>query len=517
MKEIELILSPAQAADEDFVKRKAAAKTDMNFGDIVKMQIVKKSIDARGRFPLVILKLRIFAGETAKYQYQTSFEYKDTKGKPEIIIVGGGPAGLFAALRLCELGFCPIVLERGKDVHERKKDIAQINRNKALNEDSNYCFGEGGAGTFSDGKLFSRSKKRGNTQRILEIFHYHGAQDEILYEAHPHIGSDRLPKIVENIGKTIRDCGGKVIFNTKAVDFLMNDNNRIEGVKTANGDIFRAKAVILATGHSAHDIYKILDAKKIALQPKGFAVGVRVEHPQALIDEIQYKRQRSQYLPAAAYNIATQAEGRGVYSFCMCPGGIIVPSATASKQIVVNGMSSSLRNSPFANSGIVVEVRQEDLSDYKQFGTLAGLHFLQTLENTAFANNGGKLQTAPAQRLTDFVKSKLSNNLPDCSYIPGIISSPLHFWLPQDIAKRLKEGFKQFDKKMKGFLTSEAAAVGVETRTSSPVRIPRDEHSLMHIQIEGLFPCGEGSGYAGGITSSAIDGERAAEAVAKWL
>jgi len=512
MNEIQIILSPEQAANEHFIKLKIAAEMNVNLCDISHFQIVKKSIDARGRFPLVILKLRVFTGEIPQYKYENEFDYKNVSGKREVIIVGGGPAGLFAALRLIERGLCPIILERGKDIHERKKDIAQINRNNEVNENSNYCFGEGGAGTFSDGKLFSRSKKRGNTQRILEIFHYHGAQDEILYEAHPHIGSDRLPKIVENIRKTITDCGGKVIFNTKVTDFIIK-NSKIEGVKTANDDIFRSNAVILATGHSARDIYQIFADKKIDMQPKGFAVGVRVEHPQELIDEIQYNKQKNRYLPAASYNLAAQVEGRGVYSFCMCPGGIIVPSATDEKQIVVNGMSSSLRNSPFANSGIVVEINPEDLPDYQQFGALAGLHFQQDLENLAFINNGGKFQTAPAQRLTDFVKSKLSADLPQCSYLPKIISSPLHFWLPEIIGKRLQEGFLQFDRKIKGFLTNEAVVVGVETRTSSPIRILRDETSLQHIQIQGLYPCGEGAGYSGGITSSAVDGERAAEAV----
>ena len=515
MNEIQIILSPEQAADENFIKQRVAAQTGISVGDISCLQIVKKSIDARGRYPLVILKLRFFASETPNYKYENSFDYKNVSGKRDIIIVGGGPAGLFAALRLIELGFCPIVLERGKDIHERKKDIAQLNRNQEINENSNYCFGEGGAGAFSDGKLFSRSKKRGNTQRILEILHYHGAQDEILYEAHPHIGSDRLPKVVENIRKTIIDCGGKVIFNAKVIDFLIK-NDKIEGVKTSNGEFFYSNAVILATGHSARDIYQIFADKKIALQSKGFAVGVRVEHPQELIDEIQYNRQKNKYLPAASYSLVTQVAERGVYSFCMCPGGIIVPSATAEKQIVINGMSSSQRNSPFANSGIVVEIRHEDLIDYQQFGELAGIHFQQNMENLAFANNGGKLQTAPAQRLTDFVKSKLSATLPECSYLPKIISSPLHFWLPEIVGKRLQDGFRQFDRKMRGFLTNEAVVVGVETRTSSPVRIPRDEISLQHVQIQGLYPCGEGSGYSGGITSSAIDGERAAEKIGGW-
>ena len=512
MNEIQIILSPEQAADENFIKRRIAAEIGVNTFDISHYQIVKKSIDARKRFPLVIMQLRVFLGEIPNLKYENEFDYKNVKGKPEVIIVGGGPAGLFAALRLIELGFCPIILERGLDIHERKKDIAQLNRNQAINENSNYCFGEGGAGAFSDGKLFSRSKKRGNSQRILEILHAHGAQNEILYEAHPHIGSDKLPQIVENIRKTITDCGGQIIFNAKVIDFKIN-NSKIEGVTTADGTFYASKAVILATGHSARDIYQIFADKKLAMQPKGFAVGVRVEHPQALIDEIQYNKQKNKYLPAASYNLVEQIAGRGVYSFCMCPGGIIVPSATAEEQVVVNGMSSSLRNSPFANSGIVVEIQSEDLDDYQQFGDLAGMYFQQDLEKLAFTNNGGKFQTAPAQRLTDFVKNKLSADLPQCSYLPQIISSPMHFWLPEIIGQRLQEGFLQFDRKIKGFLTNEAVVVGVETRTSSPVRILRDVITLQHIQIEGLFPCGEGSGYSGGITSSAVDGARAAEAV----
>jgi uncharacterized FAD-dependent dehydrogenase len=512
MHEVQLTFSPEQAADDNFIKNKVANLLSVNTSDIAVIQIVKKSIDARGRYPLVLLKLHIFIGQMPKYQYENSFKYSNVSNKEEVLIVGGGPAGLFAALRLVELGFCPIILEQGKDIHERKKDIAQLNRNNALNENSNYCFGEGGAGAFSDGKLFSRSKKRGNTQRIIEIFHYHGAADEILYEAHPHIGTDKLPYIVENMRNTITDCGGKVIFNTKVVDFVLN-NNKIYGVKTADGIIYQSNNVILASGHSAIDIYQLLHNKKIALQQKGFAVGVRVEHKQNLIDKIQYNNQKNRYLPAATYNLITQVDGRGVYSFCMCPGGVIVPAATDKNQVVVNGMSSSQRNSPFANSGIVVEIRIGDLTGYQQFGELAGLKFQQHIENLASVNNGGLLQTAPAQRLSDFVHSKLSADLPECSYLPKIISSPLHFWLPNIVKERLQTGFKHFDRKMRGFITSDAVILGVESRTSSPVRIPRDENTLQHIQIQGLYPCGEGAGYSGGITSSAIDGERAAEQI----
>ncbi|MDR3327310.1 MAG: NAD(P)/FAD-dependent oxidoreductase [Prevotellaceae bacterium] len=510
--EIQLTFSPEQSDNHNFIKHKVASTLNIPQDDIVNVQIVKKSIDARGRYPLILIKLRVFIGEVPQYQYENPLKYENVSGKQEVIIAGGGPAGLFAALRLIELGFCPIVLERGKDIHERKKNIAQLNKNQSFNEDSNYCFGEGGAGTFSDGKLFSRSKKRGNTQRIIEIFHYHGAADEILYEAHPHIGTDKLPIIIENIRKTITGCGGKVIFNAKVIDLLIN-SNQIEGIKTADNNIYWSKNVILATGHSARDIYQLLQNKNIALQQKGFAVGVRVEHRQELIDEIQYNGYKTNYLPAAVYNLVSQVDGRGVYSFCMCPGGIIVPAATAANQVVVNGMSSSKRNSPYANSGIVTEICPGDLTEYQKFGELAGLHFQQDLENLAFNNNGGTLQTAPAQRLSDFVRSKLSADLPDCSYLPNIISSPLHFWLPDFVSRRLQEGFKQFNKKMKGFLTSEAVILGVESRTSSPIRIPRNDETLQHIQIQGLYPCGEGAGYSGGITSSAIDGERVAEKI----
>ena len=511
MQEVQLILSPEQAFDNDYIKRKISEKIGATINDISGFKIVKKSIDARSRFPLVILQLRAFVNEQPEYKYENTFNYRDVSKKEEVVIVGAGPAGLFAALRLIELGFCPIILERGKNVHERKIDIANISRNKELNEDSNFCYGEGGAGTFSDGKLYSRSTKRGNIRRIIEIFHYHGAQDEILYEAQPHIGTDRLPVVVSNISKTITDCGGKLLFNSKVVDILI-DKDRVTGVKLADNLIIRSKNVILAAGHSAKDIYEILQAKNIALQAKGFAVGVRVEHSQDFINDVQYKGNKSRFLPSASYSLTTQINGRGVYSFCMCPGGIIVPSATEHNHIVINGMSSSTRNSPFANAGIVVELHPEDLKDFHKYGEMCGLYFQRNLENLAFVNNGGNNQQAPAQRLDDFVKGKLSTSLPKCSYLPGVISSPMHFWLPDLISKRLQEGFKDFNKKIKGFVTSDALVAGVETRTSSPVRIPRNDN-LQHIQIKGLYPCGEGAGYSGGITSSAIDGERAAEQI----
>lgn len=491
-----LKLTPEQAADPRRLKG---------------FRIIKKSIDARGRQIWVNLTVEPSDGTIC---YENDYNYHDISDRPAVIIVGAGPAGLFCALRLIELGLKPIILERGKEVLPRKQDIAALNRNTALDTESNYCFGVGGAGTFSDGKLFTRSKKRGNNQRIVEIFHAHGAQDEILYEAHPHIGTDRLPIVIKNICDTITRCGGEIHYSTR-VDDIIIANGVVKGVTCSNGTEYMADSIVLATGHSARDIYHLLERKGIALEAKGFAIGVRAEHPQQLIDKIQYHGQPTEYLPAASYSLVSQVDGRGVYSFCMCPGGFIVPSATEREQIVVNGMSSSQRNSPYANSGIVVEIHPEDLpEEYKKYGALSGLHFQQDVEHLAYVNNGGGLQTAPAQRLADFVKGKLSFDLPDSSYVPGLISSPLHFWLPEMIGKRLQQGFREFDKRMHGYLTNDAIIVGVESRSSSPVRIPRDPETLSHPEVAGLYPTGEGSGYAGGITSSAIDGERIAEAIA---
>lgn len=513
MTKLQLTLSPEQAADNQFIKTKIAKTLNVGIDNITSFRMVRKSIDARGRFPLIIVQLNVFIDETeSDYIYKNKFDYQNVANKKEVIVVGSGPAGLFAALRLIELGFRPIVIERGKNVHERKIDVANINRNKELNEESNLCFGEGGAGTFSDGKLYSRSNKRGNISRILEIFHLHGAQDEILYDAHPHIGTNVLSVVVENIRKTIIHCGGEVIFGAKVTDIIV-ENGKATGIKLADNSTLYSDYVILATGHSARDIYQILYEKQISIEAKGFAMGVRVEHPQELIDNIQYKGYKNSYLPAAAYNLTSQADGRGVYSFCMCPGGIIVPSATEKQQVVVNGMSASHRNSPFANSGIVVELHPQDFTEFHEHGELCGLYFQRKLENLAYVNNGGQNHKAPAQRLDDFVRGKLSANLHQSSYLPGIISSPMHFWLPELIRKSLQAGFKHFDKKMKGFITSEAMILGVESRTSSPVRIPRNRETLQHIQISGLYPCGEGAGYSGGITSSAMDGERVAEQI----
>lgn len=517
MQEITLSLSPKEAASIDDIKNILTKKLGCNKSDISHIHTIKKSIDSRSKFPIVQLKLNVYIKEKFQYQYTNDFNYKRVNSSLSVIIVGAGSAGLFAALRLIEYGIKPIILERGKEVLERKQDIAQLNRNISLNENSNYCFGEGGAGTFSDGKLFSRSKKRGNTQRIFEIFNLHGAQDEILYESHPHIGTDKLPVVIKNIREKIKEYGGEIHFNCCVKSFII-ENNRIKGVLCNDNNKFLADNIILATGHSARDIYRTIHKQGIDLECKGFAMGVRVEHPQSLIDSIQYHcRERNQYLPAASYSLVTQVNGRGVYSFCMCPGGHIVPSATELHQIVVNGMSASHRNSPFANSGIVVEIRPEDLSDYSQFGELRGLEFQCRLEEMAYNNNGGGIQTAPAQRLSDFVKGRVSNSLPDSSYLPGLISSPLHFWLPEIIGKNLREGFKAFDKKMHGFITDQAIVVGVESRSSSPIRIPRNKETFEHINIQGLYPAGEGSGYSGGITSSAIDGENCANKIAEKL
>lgn len=513
MTELQLTLSPEQSADNQFIKKQIAKNLNIETNDISEFKIIRKSIDARGRIPLVIMQLRVFINEnTDKHIYQEPFNYRNVSNKKEVIIIGAGPAGLFAALRLIEFGFCPIIVERGKNVKERKVDVANISKNKELNEESNLCFGEGGAGTFSDGKLYSRSNKRGNTNRIIEIFHYHGAKDEILYEAHPHIGTDILSVVVTNIRKTILECGGQILFSAKVTDILI-ENGKAKGVRLADNRVLKSDYVILATGHSARDIYRLLQEKNIAIQAKGFAMGVRVEHPQELINQIQYKGYKSEFLPAASYNLTSQVDGRGVYSFCMCPGGMIVPSATERGQVVVNGMSSSARNSPFANSEIVVELHPKDFTEFHQYGELCGVYFQQQLEHLAYASNGGQNQKAPAQRLTDFIRGRLSADIHKSSYLPGIVSSPIHFWLPKLIGNYLREGFRVFDKKMKGFVTSEAIILGVESRTSSPVRIPRHKDTLQHIQIQGLYPCGEGAGYSGGITSSAIDGQRVAEQI----
>lgn len=509
---IQLILSPEQATKESLLKRRVAEKADVNEQDINYIRIVKKSIDARSHQAKINLTVEAFINEDpAPELLKRNFQFKDVHTAKSVLIIGAGPAGIFAALKLVELGLKPVIIERGKQAKDRVSDISALNRNKSFNTESNYCYGEGGAGTFSDGKLYTRSKKKGDSNEIFELFHYHGASDDILYEAHPHIGSDLLPAIVGNMSYTITSNGGEIYFDTKMQELIIEDS-RVKGCITTDGRTFLADAVILATGHSAHDIYEMLHSQGIELEQKGFAMGVRVEHPQTLIDSIQYHcPTRGEYLPAANYSLVEQIEDRGVYSFCMCPGGRIVPAGTGEKEIVVNGMSASRRNSAFANSGMVVEIRPEDIpEEFKQYGVLAGLRFQQHVENLAYINNGGKGRTAPAQRLIDFVKGKVSADLPECSYMPGIISSPLHFWLPEHISKRLREAFRRFDRKMRGYLTNEAVVVAVESRSSSSVRIPRNPETGEHTQIKGLFPAGEGSGFSGGITSSAIDGQNAA-------
>lgn len=518
LSKLQLILTPEQAETQSLLLKLVAHKLEIDEKRITSIRTLKKSIDARSFQIKVNVSVEVFVDELPVEQTYEDFYYPNVADKETVLIIGGGPAGLFAALKLIEKGLKPILIERGKKVKERARDIAHLNLKKGFNPESNYCFGEGGAGTFSDGKLYSRSKKKGNLQRVYEIFHYHGAADEILYEAHAHIGSDKLPMIVDSISQTIEKCGGEIYFGEKMLEILTEDA-RVIGCVTESGKVFKSKALILATGHSAHDIYEMLYKQNIRLEPKGFAMGVRVEHPQALIDSIQYhSAERDEFLPAASYSLVEQVNDRGVYSFCMCPGGKIVPASTSATEIVVNGMSSSRRNSAYANSGIVVEIRPEDIpEEYSEFGVLAGLKFQQHLEHLAYLNNGGQGQTAPAQRLYDFVKGKVSADLPECSYGPGLISSPLHFWLPDFISTRLREGFKKFDRKMKGYLTNEAVVVGVETRSSAAVRIARNPDTGQHPDLEGLFPAGEGSGYSGGITSSAIDGENAAVAVANFL
>ncbi len=520
---VNIILTPRQAANNDFIKREAARQLQLVVNRVSDFRIVRKSIDARQREPKILLTIEVFTdGEPATIVYEKPVYQDVHNAEHRAVIVGCGPAGLFAALRLIELGVKPIIIERGKDVSARKIDIAQLCRNNGLNAESNYCFGEGGAGTFSDGKLYSRSNKRGNIHRIMEIFHHHGAADAVLYEAHPHIGSDRLPQIIKSMRQTILDYGGEIRFQSR-VDGLIINSDVITGCvvcdlsqTSATSYSLTADAVVLAIGHSAHDTYRMLAASGVALETKGFALGVRVEHPQTLIDRLMYHgTPRGNYLPAASYSLVTQAEGRGVYSFCMCPGGHIVPASSQKQSCVVNGMSTSRRSSAYANSGIVVEIQPSDLpSDY--VGAIGALEYQEYVEHLAYqkANEQGACtQHAPAQRLRDFVEGKQSPALPPCSYIPGVVPSRLDLWLPPMIAKRLQQGFRDFDRKYKGFLTNEAVIVGVESRSSSPVRIPRDRESLQHINIHNLYPCGEGAGYAGGITSSAMDGINVADKI----
>ena len=532
LRQLNLRVQPHVAADEQKLIRTAASELAIDARTICGLRIRRRSIDARQRQIYINLSLDLFINEMPPRLDFEPIDYPDVSRAPRVIVVGAGPGGLFAALRLIELGLRPVVLERGKDVHERRKDIALISRNHQVDGESNYSFGEGGAGAYSDGKLYTRSKKRGNVEKILRVFCQFGASTDILVDAHPHIGTDRLPRIIEAMREQIRRSGGEVHFQTR-VDRIVVEQGRAVGVECAGGQAFHGP-VILATGHSARDVYRHLAEAGIAIEPKGIAVGVRLEHPAELIDRIQYHNAagRGKYLPAAEYNFVAQSQGRGVYSFCMCPGGVVVPAATGPRQVVVNGMSPSQRNTAWSNSGMVVETRPEDLggeiapflTEAMADGEFAANHpdidnpdsplrmmyFQEALEKACW-QQGGRSQTAPAQRMADFVNRRLSYDLPKSSYTPGLISSPLHFWMPQFVTKRLIEGFNAFGRRSHGFLTNEAVMIAAETRTSSPVRILRDAETLCHVEIEGLYPCGEGAGYAGGIVSAAIDGERCAE------
>ena len=542
--EYQLRILPEQAASEQSLKTYISREKGLDIRTINAVRVLKKSIDARQRTIYVNVKVQVFINEVPETQEYTPTEYKNVSGKPAVIVVGAGPGGLFAALRLIELGLRPIVIERGKNVRERKEDLAKISREHKVDPESNYSFGEGGAGAYSDGKLYTRSKKRGNVDKILNVFCQHGASTSILIDAHPHIGTDKLPRVIENMRNTILECGGEVHFKTR-MDAIIIEKNKVIGIETNDGRTFKGP-VILATGHSARDVYRWLYANGVKMETKGLAVGVRLEHPSMLIDHIQYhnKNGRGKYLPAAEYSFVQQVDGRGVYSFCMCPGGFVVPAASGPHQLVVNGMSPSNRGTKWSNSGMVVEIRPEDLNnptlqlqacevfegsaeqqteelirqttkDGEQ-SVLAMMQFQERLEQICW-QQANMRQTAPAQRMVDFTRKKLSYDLPVTSYSPGIISSPLHFWMPKFISERLSKGFEMFGRSSRGFLTNDAVMIAVETRTSAPVRIVRDNDTLQHVTVEGLFPCGEGAGYAGGIVSAGVDGERCAEAVAEFM
>ncbi len=516
VRQIQLRVSLKEESQKGILLKKVAKYLGES-EDVLTVKVLRKSIDARKPAIYFNYKMEVYIREKPDNDPTYSFDYKDVSKAKEIHIIGFGPAGMWAALRCLELGYKPVVLERGKKVQERRRDLKAINQDHIVNEDSNYCFGEGGAGTYSDGKLYTRSLKRGDVRRIFESLVHHGATDQILIDAHPHIGTNKLPKIVQNIRETILASGGEIHFETRVTDFIIK-NNKLQAIVLQKGTEMAVNRVILATGHSARDIFYLLKTKDIALKAKSFAMGVRVEHPQQIIDSIQYncKGERNELLPAASYSLVHQVKNRGVYSFCMCPGGFIVPAATAPGEVVVNGMSPSKRNNLYANSGVVVEINvDEDIPKYEKFGVLKGLEYQKDLERLAFTA-GGRTQVAPAQRLTDFVEGNLSADLNPTSYQPGLKSAPLHSLLPKLIGSRLRAGFSEFGKKMHGYYTAEANIVGVESRTSSPVTIPRNEN-LEHIEVEGLFPCGEGGGYAGGIVSAAMDGERCAEAAIKGL
>ena len=534
--EYQIRVVPEVAAQEDRLKTYLADEKGIDARTIHGIRILKRSIDARQRQIYVNLNVRVYVNEQPHDDEYVRTDYPNVEGRPQVIVVGAGPGGLFAALRLIELGLRPIVLERGKNVHDRKKDLANITKTQKVDAESNYCFGEGGAGAYSDGKLYTRSKKRGNTDKILNVFCQHGASTAILADAHPHIGTDRLPKVIEAMRNTIINCGGEVHFQTRMTRLIIDHSSLtmdhycqgtvigVEAMFNGQCSIFNGP-VILATGHSARDVYRYLYEAKIEIEAKGIAVGVRLEHPSHLIDQIQYhsKQGRGKYLPAAEYSMVTQVDGRGVYSFCMCPGGFVIPAATDKEQIVVNGMSPASRGTAWSNSGMVVEIQPFDDLTISQSDNLEPvpdslkvMRFQEELEKICW-QQGNMKQTAPAQRMSDFVNGKLSYDLPKSSYAPGLISSPLHFWLPKMISKRLQDGFKTFGRNAHGFLTNEAVMIAVETRTSSPVRIVRDRETLQHVRIQGLFPCGEGAGYAGGIVSAGVDGERCAEMCAAYL
>ena len=555
IQEYQIRILPEQAASEEGIKRYLAKEKGLDVRTLNQVRVLKRSIDARQRTIFVNLKVRAYINEFPQDDQYVHTEYPDVSSRPRVIVVGEGPGGLFASLRLIELGYRPIVLERGKDVRERKKDLSNITKTQKVDGESNYCFGEGGAGAYSDGKLYTRSKKRGSVDKILNVFCQHGANTNILADAHPHIGTDKLPRVIENMRNTIIKCGGEVHFQTKMIRLILESEGKLTAPDAAAGDrVIGVEAVnlatgaeetyrgpvILATGHSARDVYRYLASAKIDIEAKGIAVGVRLEHPSQLIDQIQYhnKSGRGKYLPAAEYSFVTQVEGRGVYSFCMCPGGFVIPAATGPEQLVVNGMSPSNRGTAWSNSGMVVETHPEDVAQFVKehqaiieqtemkaqensslftlHSSLQMMYFQQIVEKQCW-QQGNMKQTAPAQRMADFVNNRLSYDLPKSSYAPGIISSPLHFWMPSFVSKRLQEGFKTFGKNAHGFLTNEATLIAMETRTSSPVRIIRDRETLQHVRIQGLFPCGEGAGYAGGIVSAGVDGERCAEMCAEYM
>ena len=519
-KEYQIRVLPVVAASENAIKRYLAEEQGIDQRTINSVRVLKKSIDARQRTIFVNLKIRVYINEVPQDDEYEHTEYQNVEGRPQVVVVGEGPGGLFASLRLIELGLRPVVLERGKDVRERKMDLAQITKTQKVDPESNYCFGEGGAGAYSDGKLYTRSKKRGNVNKILNVFCQHGASTSILADAHPHIGTDKLPRVIENMRNTIIKCGGEVHFQTKMTRLVV-EGERVTGVEAVDlktgGELTFHGPVILATGHSARDVYRLLVESNIHIEAKGIAVGVRLEHPSQLIDQIQYHNRegRGKYLPAAEYSFVTQVEERGVYSFCMCPGGFVIPAATGPQQLVVNGMSPSNRGTQWSNSGMVVELHPDDVGGDSS-DPLCMMHFQEKLERGCW-QQGNMKQTAPAQRMADFVNNRLSYDLPKSSYAPGLISSPLHFWMPPFVAKRLQEGFKKFGKMSHGFLTNEAVLIATETRTSSPVRIVRDHATLQHVAVQGLFPCGEGAGYAGGIVSAGVDGERCAEMCAQYV